>query len=37
MEFSIERAKIGSFLSERGFTLTEHLTPEEIEKRYTTL
>ncbi len=37
MEFSIERAKIGSFLSERGFTLTEHLTPEEIEKRYLTL
>ena len=37
MEFSIERAEIGSFLSERGFALTEHLTPEEIEKRYLTL
>jgi methyltransferase (TIGR00027 family) len=37
MEFSIERAKIGAFLSERGYTLTEHLTPEEIEKRFLTL
>ena len=37
MEFSIERAKIGVFLSERGYTLTEHLTPEEIHKRFLTL
>lgn len=37
MEFSIERAKTGAFLSERGYTLTEHLTPEEIEKRFLTL
>ncbi len=37
MEFSIERAQIESFLSESGFSLTEHLTPEEMEKRYLTL
>ena len=37
MEFGIERTKIESFLSERGFTLTEHLTPEDIEKRYLAL
>ncbi len=33
-KFSIERGKIGSFLSERGFTLIDHLTAEEIEKKY---
>ncbi len=37
IEFSIERGQIRSFLSERGFTLIEHLTPEEMEKRYLTL
>jgi O-methyltransferase involved in polyketide biosynthesis len=37
MQFSIERGQIGSFLSERGFALSEHLTPEEIQKRYLTL
>jgi methyltransferase (TIGR00027 family) len=34
MQFSIERDRIGSFLSERGFSLAEHLTPEEMQKRY---
>jgi methyltransferase (TIGR00027 family) len=37
MQFSIERKQIESFLSERGFALTEHLTPEEMQKRYLTL
>jgi methyltransferase (TIGR00027 family) len=37
MEFSIDRAEIGTFMSERGYTLTEHLTPEAIEKRFLTL
>jgi O-methyltransferase involved in polyketide biosynthesis len=37
MQFSNEREQIGSFLSARGFTLTEHLTPYEIQKRYLTL
>jgi len=37
MQFSIERKNIGSFLSERGFTLAEHLTPDEIQRRFLTL
>ena len=37
MQFSIKREEIGSFLSERGFALIEHLTPEEMQKRYLTL
>ena len=37
MAFGIERGGIGSFLRERGFSLTEHLTPEDIKKRYLTL
>jgi methyltransferase (TIGR00027 family) len=37
IQFSIEREHLGSFLSERGFALIEHLTPEEIQKRYLTL
>ncbi len=37
MEFGIERGQIGFFLSERGFTLTEHFTPEDIERRFLTL
>jgi methyltransferase (TIGR00027 family) len=37
MQFSIKREEIGSFLSERGFALIEHLTPVEIQKRYLTL
>ena len=32
--FSIERGKIESFLSERGYKLIDHLTAEEIEKKY---
>lgn len=37
MQFSIKRDQIGSFLAARGFTLIEHLTPEEMQKRYLTL
>jgi methyltransferase (TIGR00027 family) len=37
MRFSIERAKIEGFLSERGYMLVEHLIPEEIEQRFLTL
>ena len=33
-KFSIERGKIESFLSERGYKLIDHLTAEEIEKKY---
>ena len=36
-QFSIEREQIRSFLFERGFALTEHLTPREMQKRYLTL
>ncbi len=36
-QFSIEREQIISFLFERGFVLTEHVTPEEMQKRYLTL
>lgn len=35
--FSIEDGKIGTFLSERGFTVIEHLTSEGMEKKYLTL
>jgi methyltransferase (TIGR00027 family) len=35
--FAIEKGKIASFLSERGFAVIEHLTPEDMEKRYLTL
>jgi methyltransferase (TIGR00027 family) len=37
IQFRIVREKIGTFLSERGYKLTEHLTPEEAQKRYLTL
>jgi methyltransferase (TIGR00027 family) len=37
MQFSIERNQIGAFLQERGFSITEHLTPEEMQKKYLTL
>jgi methyltransferase (TIGR00027 family) len=32
--FGIERGKIESFLAERGYKLIDHLTAEEIEKKY---
>jgi methyltransferase (TIGR00027 family) len=37
MAFGIGSGRIGSFLRERGFTVTDHLTPEDIGRRYLTL
>jgi len=36
MQFSIDRQRIESFLLERRYALTEHLTPEDMQKRYLT-
>ncbi len=35
--FRIPRGQIGPFLSERGFALLDHLTSEDMERRYLTL
>ena len=35
--FRIARGQISTFLSERGFNLTEHLTAEDMERRYLVL
>lgn len=37
MPFAIENGKIRSFLSERGFTIIDHLTTKDMEKKYLTL
>ncbi|MGC9970788.1 MAG: SAM-dependent methyltransferase [Bryobacteraceae bacterium] len=37
VQFSIPEGAVESFLSERGFRLIDHLTPEEMEQRYLTL
>ncbi len=37
VQFRIQEGAIERFLSERGFRLTEHLTTEEMEKRFLTL
>lgn len=37
VQFRIQEGAIESFLAERGFRLTEHLTTEEMEKRFLTL
>jgi hypothetical protein len=36
-QFGIEERKIGAFLAEREFIIIEHLTAEEMEKKYLTL
>jgi hypothetical protein len=33
----IAEGTIAAFLAERGFSIQEHLTPEEMEKQYLTL
>jgi hypothetical protein len=35
--FAIERGKIESFLSDRGFKMIDHLTAEDIERKFLTL
>ncbi len=35
--FSLERGKIESFLSDRGYKIIEHLTAEDMERKYLTL
>ncbi len=35
--FSLERGKIGSFLSDRGFKIVDHLTAEDMERKFLTL
>jgi hypothetical protein len=35
--FGIEEGKAGVFLAERDFLIVEHLTADEMEKRYLTL
>lgn len=37
IQFAIPEGSIGGFLAERGFSLVEHLAPEEMERRYLTL
>lgn len=37
VQFAIPEGSIHAFLAERGFSLVEHLTPEEMEHRYLTL
>lgn len=37
VQFGIEEKKIGAFLAERDFIIIEHLTAEEMEKKYLTL
>ncbi len=37
MQFEIEEGKIGSFLSERGFTIIDHLTTEDMQAKYLSL
>ena len=37
VQFRIEEGAIESFLRTRGFSLTEHLSPSELEERYLTL
>ncbi len=37
VQFRIQEGTIGSFLSERGYSIVEHLTPEDLEKEFLTL
>jgi methyltransferase (TIGR00027 family) len=37
VQFRIQEGRIGSFLSDRGFSLLEHLTPDDLEKEFLTL
>jgi methyltransferase (TIGR00027 family) len=37
LQFGIEEKKIGAFLAERDFIIIEHLTAEEMERKYLTL
>jgi methyltransferase (TIGR00027 family) len=37
LQFGIERGKIESFLSERGYEIVDHLTATDVENRYLTL
>ncbi len=37
VQFRIEEGTIGAFLSERGYSLVEHLTPEDLEREFLTL
>lgn len=37
VQFKIAEGAIDSFLTEHGFQMIEHLTPEEMERKYLTL
>jgi len=37
IRFNIDEGTVDSFLAERGFRVIEHLTPEDMEKKYLTL
>lgn len=37
VKFTIEKGNIESFLSERGYKIIEHITPEDMERKYLSL
>ncbi len=37
VQFGVEEGAIGAFLSERGYSTVEHLTPADLEREYLTL
>jgi O-methyltransferase involved in polyketide biosynthesis len=37
LQFDLEERRVATFLAERGFTITEHLTAADLQTRYLTL